>query len=110
MTDIFTSTGVLITKNVRDMQLEFHDLAKQRLAVMADVAPARAEYKKLRGERPMGHPAFAKSIDAILRTNEAMTIIDNKMGALCKAVEAAHVLAKNGVNARPWVATMGKPE
>ena len=110
MADIFTASGVKITTHVRELQREFHDLVKQKAAVVAELAKPRADYKKLRATRPSHHPDFAACTDAILRGNEALTIIDNKMGALTRAVEAAHVLAKDGINARPGVATMGKPE
>ena len=109
MADIFTASGVKITPSVRELQLEFHELQKQRNAVVKELAKPRADYKKLRATRPAHHPDFAECTDAILRGNEALTILDNKMGALTRAVEAAHVAAKDGVNARPGVATMGKP-
>ncbi len=109
MSDIFTASGVKITTHVRELQLEFHELKRQKAAVVKELAAPRADYKKLRATRPPHHPDFAECVDAILRGNEALTILDNKMSALTRAVEAAHVAAKGGVNARPGVATMGEP-
>ena len=109
MADVFTSTGVLITPVVREMQIEFHVLRKEReTMVKAHAATAKA-YKALRRSVWNGDPKFVPLKEKILAYNAAMTIIDNRMGALTRAVEAAHVLAKDGFNARPGVATMGKP-
>ncbi len=109
MKDVFTSTGVLITPSVRELQLEFHELQRKKAAVVKALAPVRARYKELRQTASLSHPEFPSLMDRIILANEDLTSLDSKMGALTRAVEALHILAKDGVNARPGVATMGKP-
>ena len=109
MPAIFTSTGVEITPAVRELQDEFHALRKERAKMVAAHAATAKAYKALRRSVWNGDSKFVPLKEKILAYNAVMTIIDNKMGALTRAVEAAHVLAKDGFNARPGVATMGKP-
>ncbi len=106
--DIFTSTGVLITPHVREIQLEFHELRRKRVEIHKALAPARAEYKKLRETYYGGHSHLSVFRDRIARANEALTAIDTAMSCMTRVVEAIHVYQRNGINLRPDVATMGK--
>lgn len=109
MKDQFTSTGVLITPDVREMQIEFHVLSKKRKALVAGHAATAKAYSALRRSVWIGDPKFAPLQEKILAYRVAMTFVDNALGKLARTVEVAHVLAKDGVNARPGVATMGLP-
>ena len=106
--DVFTSTGVLISPNVREMQLDFHELRRKRATIHKALFPARKEYDTLRKMYPGKHPELTSLRDKILRANEELSFIDNEMGRLTKTVEAIHVYQRNGFNARPKVVTMGK--
>ena len=111
MADIFTSTGVLITPSTREMQLEFHDCCAAKEKLVAEFAPTRKAYDDLRAQGYSGSsPKCMVYRDKILAHNLTVGALNSKMGALTKAVEAVHVLAKDGVNARPGVATMGTPQ
>ena len=107
--DVFTSTGVLITPDVREMQLDYHELRRNRAAIHKALRPARMEYDRLRKTYPGHHSHLATFRDRILRANEELTMIDNLMGRLTKGVEYIHVRQRNNFNARPMVATMGQP-
>ena len=126
MADIFTSTGTLITPQIRALQIKFHKLAAKRAQVVADIAPIREKYSKMRHELSLAHPDFPSITAKILKANAELTIIDNQMSALTigrkgmprpgkpefveDGVEALVVNAQKGVNFRPGVATMGKPD
>lgn len=107
--DIFTSTGVLITPEVREMQLEFHEWRRKKQAVEKALAPARREYGKLREVYPGFHSHLSKYRDQILSANVELTRIDNAMSSMTRAVEAIHVYQRNGINLRPDVATVSSP-
>lgn len=109
MTDVFTSRGVLISPTVRQLQLEFWDAFKRKAAIEKALVPARAEYKALRRQGFTYCPEMEPLKDKILAANEKLTELSNLMGGLCRAVEVIHVKAA-GSNARPMVATMGKPK
>jgi len=107
--DVFTSRGILISPTVRGLQLEFHALAKKKAIVEKALAPARAEYKKLRRKGFAYCPEMVPLMDKILAANEVLSDLCNGMGGLARAIEFIHAKAA-GSNARPMVATTGKPE
>jgi len=110
MKDVFTVNGTLISPEVRELQLEFHDLRKKKADVVAALAPAREEYKVLRRKGFTHCPEMVPLKDKILAANEVLGDLDSRMGALTRAVEALNVLAQSGKNFRPGVATMGNPK
>ncbi len=109
MADIFNKQGILISPDVREMQLEFHELRRKKAAIRAKIAPVVAKYDELRKMHSGSHPVCQIHADAIREANVKMAEIAKQYSAITRAVEAINVMKQGGTNHRPGVATMGAP-
>ena len=109
MADIFNKQGILISPDVREMQLEFHELRRKKAEIRAKIAPVVAKYNELRKVHSGSHPACQIHGDAIREANVRMAALAKKYAAITRAVEAINVMKQGGTNHRPGVATMGIP-
>ena len=109
MADVFNKQGVLVTPDVREMQLEFHELRRKKAEIVAKIAPVRVKYDALRKTHSGSHPACQAHADAIREANARIAEVSTKAAGIARAVEAIHVMKQDGKNFRPGVATMGMP-
>ncbi len=110
MKDVFNKQGILISPNVRELQLEFHALRRKKAEIRKKIAPVQAKYDELRKMHSGSHPACAAHVDAIMDANARMAAISIQYAAITRVVEAINVMEQGGHNYRPGVATMGAPE
>ncbi len=109
MSDIFNKQGILISPDVREMQLEFHELRRKKAEMREKIAPVQAKYDELRRTHSGSHPVCAVYVDAIREANVRISAVSKQCAAITRAVEAVNVMKQGGVNHRPGVATMGLP-